>query len=358
MSRRGRPATVARVTDKGLSYRDAGVDIEAGDRLVDRIKPLAARTRIPEVLGGVGGFAGLCRVPAGMEEPVLVSGTDGVGTKLRVAFLAGKHDTVGIDLVAMCVNDVLTVGARPLFFLDYFATGRLEVDTAEAVIAGIARGCELAECALLGGETAEMPGSYPDGEYDLAGFAVGVVEKRAILDGSAPREGDAILALPSSGLHSNGYSLARKVLLERAGLELSATLPELGATLGEVLLTPTRIYTRAVRAALATGGVRALCHVTGGGLPGNLPRVLPAGLGARIDEGRIPRPPIFDVIARLGGVAQAEMRRTFNLGVGLAIVVEAAAAAVTRALEDAGEAPFALGRIVRAADEDARVTYE
>lgn len=359
MCRRGRPATVARVTDKGLSYRDAGVDIEAGDRLVDRIKPLAARTRIPEVLGGVGGFAGLCRVPAGMEEPVLVSGTDGVGTKLRVAFLADKHDTVGIDLVAMCVNDVLTVGARPLFFLDYFATGRLEVDTAEAVIAGIARGCELAECALLGGETAEMPGSYPDGEYDLAGFAVGVVEKRAILDGSAPREGDAILALPSSGLHSNGYSLARKVLLERAGLALDATLPELGAPLAEILLTPTRIYTRAVRAALSAGGVRALCHVTGGGLPGNLPRVLPDGLGARVDEGRIPRPPIFEVIARLGGVAPAEMRRTFNLGVGLAIVVEpAAAAAVTRALEAAGEAPFALGEVVRAADEDARVTYE
>ncbi|HEY8432565.1 MAG TPA: phosphoribosylformylglycinamidine cyclo-ligase, partial [Sandaracinaceae bacterium] len=333
------------MTDKGLSYRDAGVDIDAGDRLVQRIKPLAARTRIPEVLGGVGGFAGLCRVPAGMKDPVLVSGADGVGTKLRVAFLAGKHDTVGIDLVAMCVNDVLTVGARPLFFLDYFATGKLDVDTAEAVIAGIARGCELAECALLGGETAEMPGSYPEGEYDLAGFAVGIVEREAILDGSAPRGGDVILGLPSSGLHSNGYSLARKVLLERAGLALDAVLPELGAPLGEVLLTPTRIYTRAVRAALEAGGVRAICHVTGGGLPGNLPRVLPDGLGAIIDERAIPRPPIFDLIARLGGVEPNEMRATFNLGVGLALVVEPSrAGAVVRALEDAGEAPFAFGR--------------
>ncbi len=343
--------------DEGLSYRDAGVDIEAGDRLVDRIKPLAQKTRIPEVLGGVGGFAGLCRVPAGLKEPVLVSGTDGVGTKLRVAFLAGKHDTVGIDLVAMCVNDVLTVGARPLFFLDYFATGKLEVDTAAAVIAGIARGCELAECALLGGETAEMPGSYPEGEYDLAGFAVGVVERDAILDGTAPRDGDVVLALPSSGLHSNGFSLARKVLLDRAGLALDAVLPELGAPLAEVLLTPTRIYTRAVTAAIAAGGVRALCHVTGGGLPGNLPRVLPDGLGAVIDERAIPRPPVFEVIARLGGVAEDEMRRTFNLGVGLVIVAEPSSAdAITRALKGAGEEPFVLGRIAPA-QGDERVVY-
>jgi phosphoribosylformylglycinamidine cyclo-ligase len=344
----------------GLSYRDAGVDIEAGERLVDRIKPMAARTRIPEVLGGVGGFAGLCRVPSGMREPVLVSGTDGVGTKLRVAFLADKHDTVGIDLVAMCVNDVLTVGARPLFFLDYFATGKLDVDTAAAVISGIAKGCELGECALLGGETAEMPGSYPEGEYDLAGFAVGVVERDAILDGSKPREGDVLLGVPSSGLHSNGYSLARKVLIERAALSLDAVLPELGAPLGEVLLTPTRIYTRAVHAAIGAGGVQALCHVTGGGLPGNLPRVLPDGLGAEVDGSAVPRQPIFDVIAREGGVPVGEMRRTFNLGVGLVVVVEPAqAGAVTEALRAAGEAPFPLGHVVAMPDAEgeARVRY-
>ncbi|MCC6877338.1 MAG: phosphoribosylformylglycinamidine cyclo-ligase [Sandaracinaceae bacterium] len=342
----------------GLSYRDAGVDIEAGDALVERIKPLAARTRIPEVLGGVGGFAGLCRIPEGIREPVLVSGTDGVGTKLRVAFLMDRHDTIGIDLVAMCVNDVLTVGARPLFFLDYFATGKLDVDRAEAVVRGIARGCELAGCALLGGETAEMPGSYPEGEYDLAGFAVGVVERSAILDGSRPAAGDALIGLPSSGLHSNGYSLARKVLLERHRLD--EVLPDLGEPLGEVLLRPTRIYASAVRAALGAGDVRALCHVTGGGLPGNLPRVLPEGLGAEVDARAIPRPPIFDRIARDGGVAEAEMRRAFNLGVGLVVVVpERDASAVTGALQGAGEAPFALGRVVAApgaVDED-RVRY-
>lgn len=348
------------MTTKGLSYRDAGVDIDAGDRLVDRIKPLAARTRIPEVLGGVGGFAGLCAVPSGMRDPVLVSGTDGVGTKLRVAFLAGKHDTIGIDLVAMCVNDILTVGARPLFFLDYFATGRLDVSTAERVIAGIARGCELAECALLGGETAEMPGSYPEGEYDVAGFAVGVVEREAILDGTAAREGDVVLGVPSSGLHSNGYSLVRKVLFEHAGLTVDTVLPELGAPLADVLLTPTRIYTRAVAAALSAGGVRGICHVTGGGLPGNLPRVLPEGLGAEIDASAAPRQAIFDVIAKLGGVELAEMRRTFNLGVGLALVVDPAKEReVADALRGAGEIPFPLGRIVAmpGAEDDARVRY-
>jgi phosphoribosylformylglycinamidine cyclo-ligase len=334
------------VGEDGITYRDAGVDIEAGERLVERIGPLAARTRIPEVLGSVGGFAGLCRVPSGMREPVLVSGTDGVGTKLRLAFLTGIHDTVGIDLVAMCVNDVLTVGARPLFFLDYFATGRLEVDVAEAVVRGVARGCEEAGCALLGGETAELPGSYPDGEYDLAGFAVGVVERDAILDGSAPRSGDVLLGLPSSGLHSNGFSLARKVLLERAGHALDATLPGLDAPLGEVLLTPTRIYARAVRAALDAGGVRALCHVTGGGLPGNLPRVLPDGVAAIVDDGAIGRPPIFDRIAAEGNVGPDEMRRTFNLGVGLVLAVGADAADNVRAaLEGAGERPFVLGHL-------------
>jgi phosphoribosylformylglycinamidine cyclo-ligase len=345
---------------KGLTYGDAGVDIEAGERLVDRIKPLALRTRIPEVLGGVGGFAGLCRVPSGLEDPVLVSGTDGVGTKLRVAFLADRHDTVGIDLVAMCVNDILTVGARPLFFLDYFATGKLDVDVAEAVISGIARGCELGECALLGGETAEMPGSYPEGEYDLAGFAVGVVEQKKVLDGSAPRPGDVLLGLPSSGLHSNGYSLARKVLFDHAGLGLDAHLEGLDESLADALLRPTRIYTKAARAALGAGDIRAMCHVTGGGLPGNLPRVLPDGVGAEVDPAAPPRLPIFDAIARLGEVVAPEMRRTFNLGTGLVIVVPSSdVSAVRTALEAVGEAPFELGALVAMPDargED-RVRY-
>ncbi|MGF1467002.1 MAG: phosphoribosylformylglycinamidine cyclo-ligase [Sandaracinaceae bacterium] len=345
------------------SYKDAGVDIEAGDRLVEGIKPLAAATRIPEVLGGVGGFAGLCRLPAGLEDPVLVSGTDGVGTKLRVAFLADRHDTVGIDLVAMCVNDIVTTGARPLFFLDYFATGRLDVERARRVVAGIAEGCRQAGCALLGGETAEMPGSYPEGEYDLAGFAVGVVERGALLDGGTIAAGDLLVGLPSSGLHANGFSLARRVLLGPAqdgapALELAGTPPGLHRPLVDELLEPTRIYARAVAAAVAAGGVRGLCHVTGGGLVGNLPRILPADVAAEIDESSIPRPPVFDLIARRGGVAVDEMRRTFNLGVGLVIVVDPEAADRLRdALAKVGEAPFALGRIVPAAADDERVRY-
>ncbi len=343
----------------GLTYEDAGVDIQAGERLVDRIKPLAAATRTADVLGGVGGFAGLCRVPPGMDEPVLVSGTDGVGTKLRVAFLAGRHDTVGIDLVAMCVNDVITVGARPLFFLDYFATGKLDVDVAAAVVAGIAKGCELAGCALLGGETAEMPGSYPPGEYDLAGFAVGVVERSRILDGQAARVGDALIGLPSSGLHSNGYSLARKILFERAGLGVEDTIEGVGAV-GDALLTPTRIYARAVQAALAAGPVHAICHVTGGGLVGNLPRVLPDGVGAEVDPNAGPRLPLFDALQRAGGVSDEEMRRTFNLGVGLVLATPPdARAAVEAALRDAGEEPFALGALVAmpGAEGEDRVRY-
>ncbi|MEQ9650793.1 MAG: phosphoribosylformylglycinamidine cyclo-ligase [Sandaracinaceae bacterium] len=345
---------------KGLTYEDAGVDIEAGERLVDRIKPLAKRTMIPEVLGGLGGFAGLCRVPSGLEEPVLVSGTDGVGTKLRVAFLAGKHDTVGIDLVAMCVNDVLTVGARPLFFLDYFATGKLDVDTAEAVISGIAAGCEQGECALLGGETAELPGSYPDGVFHRAGFSVGVVERSKILDGARVKAGDVLVGVPSSGLHSNGFSLARKVLFERAGHGVDARLEGLDAPLGEALLTPTRIYSKAVRAALAAADVRALCHVTGGGLPGNLPRVLPEGLGAEVDPGAPPAHAIFERIREAGSVADADMRRTFNLGTGLVIAAPPSDEGKLRAaLEAEGEEPFLLGRVVAMPDAEgeARVRY-
>lgn len=343
------------MTGDGLTYQDAGVDIEAGERLIDRIRPLAARTRIEGVLGGVGGFAGLFQVPGGLEEPVLVSGTDGVGTKLRVAFRAGVHDTVGIDLVAMCVNDVLTIGARPLFFLDYFATGKLDVDVAEAVVRGIAAGCEDAGCALLGGETAEMPGSYPEGEYDLAGFAVGVVEKAKVLDGSKVAASDALIGLPSSGLHSNGYSLARKVLFDRA--ELSLDEPVGDEALGAALLRPTRIYARAVAKALEAGDVHAMSHITGGGLPGNLPRVLPEGMTAEVRAEAIPRPAIFDLIQRHGDVSEEEMRRTFNLGVGYVLVVaEKSADAILKALE--AEGAFALGRVRSASAEPAeRVLY-
>jgi phosphoribosylformylglycinamidine cyclo-ligase len=341
----------------GMTYRDAGVDIDAGDSLVERIKPFAKRTRIPEVLADVGGFAGLCRVPAGMKDPVLVSGTDGVGTKLKLAFDLDVHDTVGIDLVAMCVNDVITTGARPLFFLDYFATGKLDVERAAAVVRGIADGCVQAGCALLGGETAELPGFYAEGEYDLAGFAVGVVERDALLDPSNVREGDVLVGCASSGLHSNGYSLARKALLAHAGMKLDANVPALGRTLGEALLEPTRIYAKAALAALETTGVRAFCHVTGGGIPGNLPRVLPDGLGAAIREAAIPKNAIFALVRDAAQVAEDEMRRTFNMGVGLVAVSEPSRADdVARALEAAGERAFVLGEVVRATDEP-RVRY-
>jgi phosphoribosylformylglycinamidine cyclo-ligase len=338
----------------GVTYREAGVDIDAGDELVERIKPLAARTRIPEVLAGVGGFAGLCSIPAGMREPILVSGTDGVGTKLKIAFDLDRHDTIGIDLVAMCVNDVITTGARPLFFLDYFATSKLDVDRGEAVVSGIAEGCRQSGCALLGGETAELPGFYAPGEYDLAGFAVGVVERSEILDGSKVQKGDVVIGVASSGLHSNGYSLVRRVI-ERAQLGFDAKVD--GASLGEVLLRPTRIYVDLVKRAVATGAVRAISHITGGGLPGNLPRVLPEGLGARVDTSVLPRPAIFDLVQRAGDVEEAEMRRTFNLGIGLVLVVEKGRdGEVLSAIEPAGDRAAALGEIVDAPGDE-RVSY-
>jgi len=348
----------------GLTYKDAGVDIEAGDRLVDRIKPMAARTRTPEVLSGLGGFAGLCGLPADIEDPILVSGTDGVGTKLKVAFAADHHHTVGIDLVAMCVNDIITCGARPLFFLDYFATGALDVDRAASVVEGIAQGCELAGCALLGGETAELPGFYQPGEYDLAGFAVGVVSRAAILDPSRVAIGDVLIGLPSTGLHSNGYSLARRALLEPSpsgdpALTLEESAPGLDTPLGEALLAPTAIYASATRAALEVGGVRAMSHITGGGLPGNLPRVLPRGSVARVRPAAWNRPAIFNLIQERGKVSEDEMRRTFNLGVGLVIVVDAAQAQnVSAALEAAGESPFRMGEIVAGESESAGATVE
>jgi phosphoribosylformylglycinamidine cyclo-ligase len=337
----------------GITYRDAGVDIDAGDELVERIKPLAKMTRIAEVLGDVGGFAGLCRVPSDVDEPVLVSGTDGVGTKLKIAFATGKHDTIGFDLVGMCVNDVITCGARPLFFLDYFGTGKLDLGVAEAVIRGIANACKESGCALLGGETAELPGMYADGEYDLAGFAVGVVARKKIVDGTRVEKGCVALALPSSGLHSNGYSLARKVLFGAMKLEWQDRPQGLaGQSVGEALLTPTRLYSRAVQALLAAGvDVRAMSHITGGGLPGNLPRVLPEGLGVRVDAAW-ERPPLFDIIARGGPVTETEMQRTFNLGVGFVVIVPAAEEAkAIEALRGGGERPFVLGPVVAVAAE-------
>jgi phosphoribosylformylglycinamidine cyclo-ligase len=321
-----------------ITYRDAGVDIDAGDELVERIKPHVARTLRPEVLGGLGGFGALFALPAGYREPVLVSGTDGVGTKLKVAFATGRHDTVGIDLVAMCVNDIAVSGAEPLFFLDYFASGRLDVGIGEAVVAGIAEGCRQAGCALVGGETAELPGFYADGEYDLAGFAVGVVERSRILDGSRIAPGDHVIGLGSSGLHSNGYSLARKVLLERLALPI--------AEVADDLLRPTRIYVRALKAAFAAGDVRGAAHITGGGLVENPPRVLRDGLALRLDEGAWPEPAIFQRIAA-AGVERAEMRRTFNLGLGMLLyVAPASTEAVRAACEQAGERALVVGEVV------------
>lgn len=330
-----------------VTYREAGVDIEEGNRLVDRIKPLAKSAMTEHVLSGIGGFAGLCGLPSGMEEPILVSGTDGVGTKLKVAFAMNRHDTIGQDLVAMCVNDIITMGAQPLFFLDYFGTGKLSADTGAEVVKGIADGCKLSGCALLGGETAELPGMYSDGEYDLAGFAVGVVDKKKILGPALVKNDDVLIGVASSGIHSNGYSLARRVIETEMGRKLDEEVPELGGTVGETLLTPTRIYAAAVKQLLASCGddVHALCHVTGGGMPENLPRVLPEGLTAIIDGAR-PWPKIFSWIADGGPVELSEMRRTFNLGIGLvAVVKKEAADAAIAALKEAGEDAWLLGRL-------------
>ncbi len=303
----------------GTSYKDAGVDIVAGDALVERIKPMAARTRRPELLSGVGGFGGLFAIPPGKyQEPVLVSGTDGVGTKLKLAFSMGRHDTVGIDLVAMSVNDVLTCGAEPLFFLDYFATSRLDVDQAEKVIAGIVTGCEQAGCTLLGGETAEVPGFYGAGEYELAGFCVGIVERSAIIDGSKIVPGDRVIGIASSGLHSNGYSLARKIIADR---KLALTDSVDGLNLGDALLAPTKIYVKDILALTAQVPVKGLAHITGSGLPGNVPRCLPDGTRAVLTEAAWKRPDIFATLQQLGSVARDEMYNTFNMGLGMTVVV-------------------------------------
>jgi phosphoribosylformylglycinamidine cyclo-ligase len=334
------------------TYRDAGVDIDEGDRLVELIKPLARPTLRPEVLAGIGGFGGLFALDTKKyREPVLVSGTDGVGTKLKIAFLAGRHDTVGIDLVAMCVNDIAVVGAEPLFFLDYFATGKLAAEQAALVVKGIAEGCRQAGCALIGGETAELPGFYQAGEYDLAGFAVGCVERSRIVDGRSVVPGDAVVGVASTGLHSNGHSLARKVLLERHPLD--ARLPALGGrTLAEALLEPTRIYARDVLALLDRVPVKSIAHVTGGGLPGNVPRNLPDGTRAVLDERRWERGPIFDLVEREGQVPHDEMQRTFNMGLGLVLVVSPDDVATAQAaLAARGLASWVVGSIERGRGE-------
>ena len=328
-----------------ITYRDAGVDIEAGDALVEQIKPFAKRTMRPEVLGGIGGFGSLFAMPKKFKEPILVSGTDGVGTKLKLAFELNKHDTVGIDLVAMSVNDILVQGAEPLFFLDYFACGKLEVGTAAAVIKGIAQGCEESGCALVGGETAEMPGMYPAGEYDLAGFAVGCVDKANIIDGSTIKIGDVVLGLASSGAHSNGYSLIRK-LIEKSGIDFESDFH--GRPFKDVVMAPTKLYVKSVLKLLETLPVKGMAHITGGGITENIPRVLPAGLTAEIQKNSWTLPPLFQWLQAQGNIAPLEMYRTFNCGVGMAIIIDKAHVASAKAvLESMGETVYQLG-VIRA----------
>ena len=331
----------------GITYRDAGVDIDAGDELIERIKPLVQRAQRREVLAGIGGFGALVELPHGYRQPVLVSGTDGVGTKLRLAIETGRHDTVGIDLVAMCANDVVVQGAEPLFFLDYYATGKLQVAVAEAVVRGIVEGCVQAGAALVGGETAEMPGMYQGEDYDLAGFCVGVVEKDAIIDGTRTRPGDAIIGLASSGPHSNGYSLIRK-LVASTGATAATTLA--GSTLFDRLLAPTRIYVKGLLALIREVPVHGLAHITGGGLSENIPRVLPAGLEAVLERRNWHRDPVFDWLQEIGRIDPAEMYRTFNCGIGMAVVVPPEhAAAALRLLAARGETATLIGE-VRAGD--------
>lgn len=326
-----------------ISYRDAGVDIEAGDALVEQIKPFAKRTMRPEVLGGIGGFGSLFAVPKKFNEPILVSGTDGVGTKLKLAFELNKHDTVGIDLVAMSVNDILVQGAEPLFFLDYFACGKLEVGVAAQVIKGIAEGCEQSGCALVGGETAEMPGMYPAGEYDLAGFAVGCVDKANLINGTTIAAGDVVLGLASSGAHSNGYSLIRK-LIEKSGIDFESDFH--GRKFKDVVMAPTRIYVKPLLKLIETMPVKGMAHITGGGITENIPRVLPEGLTAEIQASGWELPPLFQWLQAQGNIVPSEMYKTFNCGIGMAIIMaKEDAAAAKELLEAAGETVFEIGHI-------------
>lgn len=337
--------TDQKTSQQSMSYRDAGVDIEAGDALVEQIKPFAKRTMRPEVLAGIGGFGSLFEMPKKFKNPVLVSGTDGVGTKLKLAFELNIHDTVGIDLVAMSVNDILVQGAEPLFFLDYFACGKLEVGTAAQVIKGIAAGCEQSGCALVGGETAEMPGMYPAGEYDLAGFVVGCVDKDKIIDGKSIASGDVVLGLASSGAHSNGYSLIRK-LIEKSGVDFEFDFH--GRKFKDVVMTPTRIYVKSLLALINALPVKGMAHITGGGITENIPRVLPAGLTAEIKAGSWEMPPLFDWLKAQGNIADLEMYKTFNCGIGMAVIVaKEHVAAAQQLLKDAGETVFEIG-VIRA----------
>jgi len=343
----------AKPSPSPLSYKDAGVDIDAGDALIERIKPLAKKTMREGVLAGIGGFGALFEVPKRYKEPVLVSGTDGVGTKLKLAFEWNMHDTVGIDLVAMSVNDVLVQGAEPLFFLDYFACGKLDIDTAAAVIGGIAKGCELSGCALIGGETAEMPGMYPAGEYDLAGFAVGAVEKSKILTGQNVKPGDVVLGLASHGLHSNGFSLVRKCI-ERTEGNLPATLD--GKPFKQAIMEPTRLYVKNVLAALAQHPIKALAHITGGGLLENIPRVLPEGYAAHLQKGSWPQTELFAWLQATAGIDDTEMNRTFNNGIGMVVVIAANdASACAATLRASGEQVFEIG-VIAERGNDAAVT--
>ena len=341
---------------KGLTYRDAGVDIDAQDEALRRIKEMLRSTRTPGVLADLGAFGGMFAPDLkGMERPVLVASADGVGTKLRIAFVTGVHDTVGRDLVNHCVNDILVQGARPLFFMDYVATGRLEPGILAAVVSGVARGCRENGCALLGGETAEMPGFYADGEYDVAGFIVGIVDRKSVIDGSGVREGDALVGLASAGLHTNGYSLARKIAFEAAGLKPGDAVPEIGTTIGEALLAEHRSYLKPLAPALDAGLIHGLAHVTGGGLTDNLPRILPKGTAARIDRGSWPAPPLFSWMQRAGRVADDEMLRTFNMGIGMVVVAAPGdAAELEKHLDAAGEKHWRIGAIVAG---DGRVHY-
>jgi phosphoribosylformylglycinamidine cyclo-ligase len=332
---------------KPLTYRQAGVDIDAGDDAVRRITPLARATNRAEVIGGVGGFASLVGLPSKYREPVMVSSTDGVGSKLKIACLAGRHDTVGIDLVAMGVNDILVPGAEPLYFLDYISVGRLDPGQIEAIVGGVAEGCRQAGCALVGGEMAEHPDSLPPGEYDLAGFAVGIAERQRLIDGSKIRPGDVVLGLASSGLHSNGYSLVRRIVFDVMKLHVTDTLPGTGRLVADELLTPTRIYVRSIQTLLETVEVRGMAHVTGGGVTGNIPRVLPHGCRARLIRSSWSPPAVFETLRQAGRVEDAEMFRTFNMGIGYVVIVPSGDAdTAARVLRGAGEKVTRIGEIV------------
>jgi phosphoribosylformylglycinamidine cyclo-ligase len=342
---------------KPIRYQDAGVNIDEADRAVDRIKGLARSTFSKNVLTGIGSFGAAFRI-TGYKEPVLISSADGVGTKLKVAFLAGKHDTVGEDLVNHCVNDIMVQGADPLYFLDYFATGRLDANVTADVVAGLARGCKANGCALIGGETAEMPGLYADGEYDVAGFIVGCVERKGLITGAKIRPGDVLVGLPSNGLHTNGYSMARKLLFEVAGASIDTRLPEVGRTVGEELLKVHRSYAKALRALRKAGVLKGAAHITGGGITENTPRMLPAGLAAQIDTNTWTPPPIFELLRKIGNTPVEDWRRTFNIGVGMIIAVSARdEAAAARALRAAREPFFRIGSVIKARRGGNRVTY-